>query len=86
MLEHLSSFGDDMIANGNNVSVKDILSAIETLHECQVCDGHPYIELHSDGSLAVMHPRYTKILERFHNLEEFIECMKIVAENREDEV
>ena len=81
---HLNEFSSDMISNGNSVTISDVLFSIEALHECNVCDGHPYIELHSDGSLSVIHPRKRTVLESFHNLEEFVECMKIVVKNKDD--
>lgn len=83
--ESLTAFADDMVANGNNVTVRDMLLSIMALHECHVTEGHPGIEIFDDGSLSILHPRTHKVVEQFHNTEEFVACMSMLIDNWEDE-
>jgi len=73
-----------MVQNGNDVSIQDLFFAIMALQECHVCQGYPPIVLSENGSVTIINPKDTTIVEKFNNLEDFVECMKDVAENWED--
>jgi hypothetical protein len=62
----------DFYMANNNVSIRDVLDGIFIFHECQKWYGHPYIELHSDGSGRVIIPQDGKEIFTFSNLEEFV--------------
>ena len=62
---------------GNEISIEDLLYAIESLHCCGKYISHPYITLHSDGS-GHIEGKYGDDLGGFHDLKTLV---KITNEN-----
>jgi len=59
-------------ANKNEVSIEKLLTSIFVFHECGEHLGHPYIELHSDGSGRVVESRTGEQILQFRSLKELV--------------
>ena len=59
-------------ADQNDVTIEKLLTSIFVFHECGENIGHPYLELHSDGSGRVIEPRTNREILHFRNLKEMV--------------